>query len=83
MEDLQITVSRQEAEIRHLSRILGARHHQLVAEVPANPDARKDGKSYVSLEDAVNDAQKMLGKKNQAPEESAKKPSEEKKTSEK
>ena len=82
MEDLQITVSRQEAEIRHLSRIIGARPHQIVPEVPADPNARKEGSIYVSLEDAVNDAQKILGKKDQTPEP-AKKPTEDAKKSDK
>jgi len=71
MEDLQIVVSRQEAELRHLSRVLGARHTQMARAVPTNPSAKKDAGTYASLECAIEDAQKMLGKDKQAPSESS------------
>lgn len=62
MDELQVTVARQEAEIRHLSRLIGAPMHQIVPVVERNPAAKKDASTYVSLDQAVDDAKAAMGK---------------------
>ncbi|XP_022659470.1 optic atrophy 3 protein homolog isoform X2 [Varroa jacobsoni] len=62
LEELQLLVARQEVEIRHLSRLVGTPVRQIVPVVEPNPAARKEGSTYVSLDQAVENAKAAMGK---------------------